>query len=236
MRQNTWTWAALLLLAVLALLYFLNSAFPGTLNDENNQMRLVWGLLWLTAIGGSVIVGWRGRAGLALKQALAWVAIAMVLVVIYNIKEELMGVGGGFGQKVVSSLTPTKPQVTGEGTVLLTRDMRSHHFIVDAVADGHVMRFLIDTGASDVALTPDDARRLGYDLSRLNYSRTYETANGPIQAAPVTIPTITVGNITVHDVRGSVMQAEGGISLLGMSFLNALGSYEFRGERMILKR
>ena len=70
MRQNTWTWAALLLLAVLALLYFLNSAFPGTLNDENNQMRLVWGLLWLTAIGGSVIVGWRGRAGLALKQAL----------------------------------------------------------------------------------------------------------------------------------------------------------------------
>ncbi len=53
--------------------------------------------------------------------------------------------------------------------------------------------------------------------------------------ARITLDTIQVGEITVRNVRGSVMQ-EDGISLLGMSFLNALGSYEFKGDRLVLRR
>ena len=59
MRQNNWTWAALLLLALVALLLFLNSRFPGALDSEDAQMRLVHSLLLLALVGGSLVLGWR---------------------------------------------------------------------------------------------------------------------------------------------------------------------------------
>lgn len=236
MRQNNWTWAALLLLALVALLYLLNRQFPGVLNDENSQMRLVHGGLWLTLIGGSAIMGWRHNAGLALKQALGWVAIFMVVLVIYGVKDDLMGLGGSLGSRMSSQLTPTKPVQASAGTVFLTRAMNDDHFRVNAVVNGHVTPFLIDTGASDVSLSMEDARRVGIDLDKLNFNRPYQTANGVTMGAQVVLDSIQVGDITVRNVRGSVMRGDAGISLLGMSFLNALGSYEFRGERLILRR
>lgn len=236
MRQNNWTWAALALLGVLALLYFLNSRFPGALADEGGQMRLVYGLVWLVLIGSSVIVGWRGNAGLALKQALAWVAIAFVLVVIYTARDDLMGLGGQFGSRVVSSLVPTKPVQATPGVVYLSRDMRSGHFHVDALVNGTVVTFLVDTGASDVAISTDDARRLGFDLDRLNYNMVYQTANGPTMAARVKIDEIKVGDIALHDVEASIGKGNMSMSLLGMSFLNRIGSIEVKGDRLVLRQ
>ena len=108
--------------------------------------------------------------------------------------------------------------------------------IKDALVNGHVVHFLIDTGASDVSLTMDDARRLGFDPAKLSFTTQYQTANGITLGARVTIDEIKVGDITVRNVAGSVMQDNAGASLLGMSFLNALGSYEFRGDRLVLHR
>tara|TARA_R110000868_G_scaffold1031_5_gene7909 strand:- start:3445 stop:4167 length:723 start_codon:yes stop_codon:yes gene_type:complete len=240
MRQNNWTWAALVLLALVALVYMLNRQFPGVLNDESSQMRLTYGLLWLTLIGGGAAMGWRHNAGLALKQALGWVAIFMVLLVIYGVKDDLMGLGGtlggSLGSRVATQLTPTKPVQASAGTVFLTRAMNDDHFRVNAVVNGHVTPFLIDTGASDVSMSVEDARRAGIDIDALNYNQPYQTANGVTMGAQVVLDSIQVGDITVRNVRGSVMQGDAGISLLGMSFLNALGSYEFHGERLILRR
>lgn len=240
MRQNNWTWAALVLLALVALVYMLSRQFPGVLNDESSQMRLTYGLLWLTLIGGSAAMGWRHNAGLALKQALGWVAIFMVLLVIYGVKDDLMGLGGtlggSLGSRMATQLTPTKPVQASAGTVFLSRAMNDDHFRVNAVVNGHVTPFLIDTGASDVSLSVDDARRAGIDIDALNYNQPYQTANGVTMGAQVVLDSIQVGDITVRNVRGSVMQGDAGMSLLGMSFLNALGSYEFHGERLILRR
>ena len=240
MRQNNWTWAALVLLALVALVYMLNRQFPGVLNDESSQMRLTYGLLWLTLIGGSAAMGWRHNAGLALKQALGWVAIFMVLLVIYGVKDDLMGLGGtlggSLGSRMATQLTPTKPVQASAGTVFLSRAMNDDHFRVNAVVNGHVTPFLIDTGASDVSLSVEDARRAGIDIDALNYNQPYQTANGVTMGAQVVLDSIQVGDITVRNVRGSVMQGDAGMSLLGMSFLNALGSYEFHGERLILRR
>lgn len=236
MRQNTWTWAALALLGLVALLYYLNSRFPGALAEESGQMRLVYGLGWLTLILSSLIVGWRRNAGLALKQALAWIAIAFVLVVIYSYKDDLLGAGQQLGGRVVSSLATAKPVQASPGVVYLTRDGRSGHFHVDAVVDGHAMNFLVDTGASDVALSPEDARRLGIDLGKLTFNLPYQTANGVTMGARVTLDTVKVGDITVRNVRASVARGYMGTSLLGMSFLNEIGSYEFRGDRLVLRR
>lgn len=236
MRQNNWTYAAIFGLALVGLLYFLNGQFPGALQDDSAQMRLVYLCAWLALIGGGTIMGWRRNAGAALKQALAWVAIFLFLIVVYNAKNDLMGLGGSFGQRVASSLTPTHPVQASPGTVYLARGLNQQHFQVDALVNDHVTHFMIDTGASDVSLTMADARRLGFDPARLSFTTPYQTANGVTMGARITIDKITVGDITVRNVAGSVMQDDAGVSLLGMSFLNALGSYEFRGERLVLRR
>ena len=235
MRQNNWTWAAIVVLALAALIFALNKQFPDALAGEDGQMRLVYSVVWLSIIGASVIMGWRHNAGLALKQALAWIAIFMLFVVIYSVKDDLMGVGGDLGSRVASSLATDKPVTASDGTVFLTRRMSGDHFHVDAVVNGHVTSFLIDTGASDVAMSIPVARAVGIDVSKLKFDQPYQTANGVTMGARVTLDTIQVGEITVRNVRGSVMQ-EDGISLLGMSFLNALGSYEFKGDRLVLRK
>ena len=234
MRDNRWTWAALVLLAVVALLFFLNSRFPGALADEDRKMRLVYGLTWLSLILGSVIVGWRGHAGLALKQALAWLAIALILVVAYSYRDDFMGLGRTLAQRTMGELVPSRPIEAAPGVAYLSRDL-SRHFVADALVNGTHVRFMVDTGASDVALTADDARRLGIDLTKLAYTLPYSTANGTAMAAPVTLDEIDIAGIRVRNVRASVSRDGLTQSLLGMSFLDQLRGFEFQGDRLVLR-
>jgi aspartyl protease family protein len=99
------------------------------------------------------------------------------------------------------------------------------HVVVTAFVNDVPVRFLIDTGATTVALTPQDATRAGV-AGNLNYSVAIATANGMSRAAPVTLRGIRISTLEVDDVNAEVMQAQGGISLLGQSFLNRLRSYQ----------
>jgi len=117
-------------------------------------------------------------------------------------------------------------EVTVDGT-----DVR---FLVDTGASD-VVRFLVDTGASDVVLSPADAERLGFDPARLRFSKFYRTANGTVRGAPVRLSEMKIGPIRVTDVRASVNEADMNRSLLGMSFLNRLSGYAVEGGRLILK-
>ena len=96
------------------------------------------------------------------------------------------------------------------------------------------IRFLVDTGASEVVLSPRDAERLGFDLKSLNFNRIYQTANGTVTGAPVRLEEIRIGPIVVSDVRASVNGAEMKRSLLGMSFLGRLGGYRVNGDVLTL--
>ncbi len=109
------------------------------------------------------------------------------------------------------------------------------HFLVKAHVNGVETRFLVDTGASDVALTKEDAHRIGINAGRLKYTRKYQTANGVIYAAPVTLRDVRIGQLRVQNVEATVSEAPMGISLLGMSFLGELAGYEVRGDRLILR-
>jgi aspartyl protease family protein len=110
----------------------------------------------------------------------------------------------------------------------------SGHFLVDAEVDGETIRFLVDTGASVVALTPEDAERIGLHRSNLDFSQEAQTANGVVRTAPVMLRNILVGPIDMNDVRGSVHESALSISLLGMSFLSRLESYEVRDGEMVM--
>ena len=109
-------------------------------------------------------------------------------------------------------------------------------FLIKGEVNGHEARFIFDTGASTVVLRAENAASLGIDPETLNYSIPVSTANGAALAAPVVIESLTVGTITERNVRALV--ARTGVlhaNLLGMSFLERLGSYEVRGNRLILR-
>ncbi len=125
-----------------------------------------------------------------------------------------------------------------EGAVdreLVLRKSPNGHFLVSAYVNGVETRFLVDTGASDVALTAEDAERIGLNTRGLHYTRAYQTANGVIRAAPVTLRDVRIAQLRVRDVQATITEAPMGISLLGMSFLGELAGYEVRGDRLILR-
>ncbi len=121
------------------------------------------------------------------------------------------------------------------GDELIVRAGPNGQFMVDAVVDGIEIRFLVDTGATRVVLTAEDAERLGYRLDELEYSERYQTANGEILGAPVVLPELRIGDLEIEGVRSSVIRTPLSTSLLGMTFLNRLESFEVRDEGLILR-
>lgn len=107
------------------------------------------------------------------------------------------------------------------------------HVILDGVVNGAPVRFLVDTGATVVALTLQDAAAAGISRSDLVYSMRFRTANGIARAAPVTLRELRIGQLVVTDVQAVVQENLFG-SLLGQSFLTRLDSYEMRDGALTL--
>jgi aspartyl protease family protein len=106
------------------------------------------------------------------------------------------------------------------------------HFYLDAQVNGAQVHFLIDTGASMVALTPADAQRAGIALP--SERMTAQGAGGAIEVIPVTIERIAAGPLEARGVDGAVAR-DLPISLLGQSFLSRVGNVQISGDRMVLR-
>ena len=123
-------------------------------------------------------------------------------------------------------------------------DGEAHRLPVDHLASGRIEfagQPLADNAelvAIAVAQQYDqaDARRLGYEPSTLAYTRIYQTANGTVRGAPVTIPEIAIGPIRLTNVEASVNEHETDGSLLGMSFLGRLSGWQVSGNTLILRQ
>ena len=109
------------------------------------------------------------------------------------------------------------------------------HFHVDADIGGREIGFLVDTGASLVALSEQDADTIGYPVHQLDYSGRVGTANGTARVAPIMIDEITIGDIVVNNVRGVVIEGHQGSSLLGMTFLRKLAGFEIKNNKLYLR-
>ncbi len=109
------------------------------------------------------------------------------------------------------------------------------HFLVEVDVNGTPVRFLVDTGATMVTLTAEDAQRIGLPVRALDYSARTQTANGEVRVAPVTLRDMRLGDLEMQDVEATVTQAQLNISLLGTSFLRRLSGYEVRPEGLVLR-
>jgi aspartyl protease family protein len=115
--------------------------------------------------------------------------------------------------------------------VTLTADTRGH-FVVEGQVNGGAVRFLVDTGATTIALSSADAMRLGIDY-RKGQRGLVGTANGTAAAYRVKLDTVQVGGIVANNVDAAVLEGNLPIALLGMSFLNRM-DMKREGQTMVL--
>ena len=123
----------------------------------------------------------------------------------------------------------------GRQEVVLQK-MINGHFETNAAVNGKEINMLVDTGASSIALTYEDAERIGLDPANLSYTMTVMTANGQAMAAPVLLSEVAIGPIVRNDIRATVA-AEGKLdqSLLGMTFLSTLDFLQMRTDELRLR-
>ena len=175
---------------------------------------------------------YRGRVGGAVRDLLSWAAIGMMLIAGYSYRDEL----GRIAFRIAGELSPPGATVSveqkqaGEHAVRI-RKRGDGHFVARVAVDGAAVSMLVDTGASTVVLRQSDARLLGVDTRNLRYTVPVQTANGLAYAAHARLSEVAIGSITLRNVDALVAQP-GALkeSLLGMSFLSRLRSYEFAGE------
>jgi len=177
----------------------------------------------------------RRSIGETMRQLMIWLVIILALSTVYLYRQEALGVGN----RLLAGLVPGHAVVvtTSEGgQEIILHKLLNGHFEADVSVDGHTIEMLVDTGSSMVALSHEDAERIGIDLSGLTYSMTVMTANGRSRAAPITLDEVAIGPIVRSNVAASVAE-DGKLdqSLLGMSFLETLGSLQMQTDELRMR-
>jgi len=223
-------WLVLVGLVIVAAILVVrhNAGTVGPLStDEFGSLAYKVGLL--VFVGAGVLILFRERFVQALAAALFWVALAVALMVGYAYRYELRNVA----DRVMAELLPG--HVISHGRTVEVARTANGDFDVTAQINGARIAMVLDTGASSVVLTREDAKAAGLPLEVLAYTTTIETANGRTRAAPVTLDRVAIGGLVEHAIPALVAQpGQLKTSLLGMSFLNRLQSWEVRGDRLLL--
>ena len=109
------------------------------------------------------------------------------------------------------------------------------HFYTDAQVNGTTIRFMVDTGATSVALSRADAQRIGLSFGSSDFTETGQGAGGEIALKPVILDRVTAGTMDATHVEGVIVDGDMGVSLLGQSWLRRVGTVEISGDKMVLR-
>ena len=138
---------------------------------------------------------------------------------------------------IVANTAATAEPAPADSRSVTVRRNGQGHFQADGYADGRRLTFMIDTGASVVALTERDAASLGIHPAPSEFNMRVKTANGTVKAASVELNSVEIENITVHNVAAMVLPDDAlSDNLLGMSFLSRLHRWEFADGRLVLEQ
>lgn len=193
-------------------------------DDPNAQARFFYLSLLGLVIAAGVFRAYRDRLGAALQHAMIWMLIVLGLVLVY-----------GFKDRLVSQLYPDMAAPAGDHAITLRR-ATDGHFYARAEVNRAEVRFLVDTGASSLVLTREDAARAGLDPRTLRYTVPASTANGTVMGAPVRLNRIRLGDFVDRDVRALVNGGDMRTSLLGMSYLGRFRRLNVEGDTLLLAR
>jgi aspartyl protease family protein len=167
------------------------------------------------------MIGW------AFRQCVIWGGLGLLLYAFFG--DRLAHHPAASAPQIIAPVVAPEPSHAGGAmpNSLTYRASSQGHVMVDAAVNGAPVRFLVDTGATVVALTLHDAEAAGIGHNDLVYSMRFQTANGITRAAPVTLRELRIGQLVVYDVQAVVEENLFG-SLLGQSFLTRIDSYEMR--------
>jgi aspartyl protease family protein len=228
-RRILWILLAVLTIALLILVLRQNEAALAELAHLDTS-SLETKIIALALVGMIALMLFRQRFSHALESILIWVMVVLLLMLGYTYRFELHDVG----ERMLAELIPGRAATRGQ-TVEIARG-GGGSFSVGTQVNGARIAMVLDTGASAVVLTQEAARAAGLPLEVLNYSVNVDTANGRARAAPVTLDRVSIGGITERSVPALIAQAgQLRTSLLGMSFLNRLESWEVRGDRLVMR-
>ena len=131
---------------------------------------------------------------------------------------------------------PVAGSAANSRSIVVPRDARGH-FEVDARVEGRHLNFMVDTGASVIALTASDAGRIGIHPAPREFVTEVKTANGTVRAAPTRLDEVEVGDIVLRDVAALVLpDAALSDNLLGLSFLSRLRRFEYTDGKLVLEQ
>ena len=190
--------------------------------DGETMARVGYLAIILVALGGWVMVEFRQRMGQALRMAMAWGLI-------------FVGVMAGYGlwSDIRRDILPIQ-EVAQNGAVEVPRAGDGHYYLT-LMINGTAVPFMVDTGASGMVLSGDDAARLGIEPESLAFRGEANTANGVVRTARVTLPLVELGPFRNENFGAYVTEGDLGQSLLGMDYLGQF-RMEFDGGKLILRQ
>ena len=168
--------------------------------------------------------------GRQIKRVGLWLMFLLFMVMLYTVRTEL----SRLTMQTLAAILPGMGFEDRPGSLSFFRSSDGH-FHVEALVNGQPVRFLVDTGASDIMLSPQVARLVGFNPDVLNFSKTYHTANGLVRGAPILLQRFQVGALVLKNLPASVNGAPLRHSLLGMRFFNRLKGFQVQQERLTIQ-
>ena len=185
-------------------------------------------LFYLVLLGSAILLWFfaqnRQSLGRITQQAMVWGLIFVGVIA-------AVGLWGDIRQTV----RPGQAVIAEDGRIELPRAPDGHYYLL-ADVNGTPVRFVVDTGASQIVLTRDDASRIGIDTGDLDYIGRAYTANGEVRTAPVRLDRVAIGPVVDEGVRAVVNEGQLDSSLLGMDYLQRFSSVEITGGKLVLTR
>jgi aspartyl protease family protein len=201
--------------------------FDRETTDWTEALRL-FGILALVSSG--LVSARRFDLGATARVVVGWVAIFAVIVTGYALRDDVLRLA----LRARSALIPAYAVQDTAHSLVITRGEGDAFYVIGQV-NGAPVRFLIDTGSTDIVLSPADAERGGLTMTGRSFDRPTETANGVGYGAAAVADSLVIGPIRLTHVPVSINQAPMTSSLLGMPFLQRLESFEVRGDRLFLR-
>ena len=183
--------------------------------------KLIFLSIILIVLLSSYLIAMRNNLTKLFKSAAVWVIIFSCIIAGYGVWQDLSKEQPVLYSKNLSDI--------------IINIKQDGHFYATVLVNNVEIEFLIDTGATHIVLSKEDANKLDYDLSKLIFWGKSNTANGIVETAPIRLQSIKLGQFSDTNVLAYINQGSMKQSLLGMSFLNNFSSVEFRNETLTLR-
>ncbi len=196
--------------------------------SDNDWQSFIYAALLLIILLTSLFSRKEISLSKTLKYLSLWLFVALLLIIAYSYRFEFEDLTN----RINGEINPSKAQI--KDNQITIKAAQDGHFYINAKINNSEIRFMIDTGATNVSLSLKDAKKAGINIDQLVFNQIYQTANGKALAAATNLKELEIEGLVFRDVKASVNQSDIDISLLGMNFLKQMKKYEFSNDQLTL--